>query len=94
VSTEWTRYYDATREEPRDTLLLALEKFDAENRTGLAVDLGCGTGRDTAELLRRGWSVLAIDSEEEGVARLKRRALSDHARVRLGTQIARYEDAV
>ena len=74
MSKEWTRYYDATRDEPRETLLLALEKFDAESSTGLAVDLGCGTGRDTAELLRRGWSVLAIDSGEEGIARLKRRA--------------------
>lgn len=94
MSKEWTRYYDATRDEPRETLLLALEGFDAESRTGLAVDLGCGAGRDTAELLRRGWSVLAIDSEEEGIARLKRRALSDDARVRLGTKIARFEDAV
>jgi len=88
MSAGWTRYYDATGEEPRETLLLALEKFDAENRSGLAVDLGCGAGRDTAELLRRGWSVLAIDGEEEAIARLKRRALTDDERVRLGTQIA------
>ena len=94
MNADWTRYYDATRDEPRETLLFALEKFEAEDRSGLAVDLGCGTGRDTAELLRRGWSVLAIDGEEEAIARLRRRAFTDDQRVRLGTQIAPFEDAV
>jgi SAM-dependent methyltransferase len=94
MNADWTRYYDATRDEPRETLLFALEKFEAEDRSGLAVDLGCGTGRDTAELLRRGWSVLAIDGEEEAIARLRRRAFTDDQRVRLGTQIAPFDDAV
>src|SRR6266540_4136628 len=69
MSTTWTRYYDAAGEQPRETLLFALERFDAEagaTARGLfAVDLGCGTGRDSAELLRRGWRVLAIDAEAE-----------------------------
>lgn len=94
MNADWMRYYDATRDEPRETLLCALEKFEAEDRSGLAVDLGCGTGRDTAELLRRGWSVLAIDGEEEAIARLRRRAFTDDQRVRLGTQIAPFDDAV
>ena len=34
-----------------------------ENRN--AVDLGCGSGRDTIEILRRGWNVLAVDSSKE-----------------------------
>src|SRR6266480_3626651 len=65
MSTTWTRYYDAAGEQPRETLLFALDRFDAEAGAevgGLfAVDLGCGTGRDSIELLRRGWRVLAID---------------------------------
>ena len=32
-------------------------------RERFAVDLGCGAGRDTRELLRAGWRVLAIDRE-------------------------------
>jgi tellurite methyltransferase len=87
--SEWNKFYDAVREEPRDTLLFALERFD---RPGEAVDLGCGTGQDTAELLRRGWTVLAIDAEAEAIRRLRARDLEDAAE-RLTTEVARFEDA-
>jgi tellurite methyltransferase len=83
----WIRYYEAAGQEPRDTLLRALELFGPER--GLAVDLGCGPGRDTAELLRRGWSVVAVDGEEEAIARLRAK-LGEHER--LTTEVARYED--
>lgn len=39
----------------------------------LAVDLGAGEGRDAAELLRRGWRVIAIDISEESPARMAHR---------------------
>lgn len=38
---------------------------------GVALDLGCGEGRDTLEMLRRRWCVLAVDSHPEGIERLK-----------------------
>ena len=86
--TEWTRYYDAVGAgEPRETLLAALESI-AE--PGVSVDLGCGTGRDTIELLRRGWRVIAIDAEAEAIQRL-RTATGDDPR--LETQVTAYEDA-
>ena len=84
---DWTRYYDAVGEEPRDTLLEALDRFDAP---GVAVDLGCGTGRDTIELLRRGWQVVAIDSAPEGIRRLRAATGDDE---RLETQVTAFEDA-
>ena len=69
----WTKYYAATEgRPPRPTLLFALDRFGAEPHR--AADLGCGDGRDTIELLRRGWSVIALDSEPTAIARLRGRA--------------------
>jgi tellurite methyltransferase len=71
----WARYYAVTAERPAwGTVRLAIERFRAEDeaapaahprRRRLAVDLGCGAGRDTRELLRAGWRVLAIDRQPE-----------------------------
>ena len=97
-SDVWTRYYDAIGEEPRETLLIALDRRERESggRRGepFAVDLGCGSGRDTAELLKRGWRVLAIDSEPAGVDRLVQRVAGcGDTASRLETRVARFEDA-
>jgi len=86
--TDWTKYYDATGDDPRATLLDALDRFE---QPGLAVDLGSGTGRDTAELVRRGWRVIAIDGEPEAMVRLGARTDLDHSMVT--TQVARFEEA-
>ena len=95
MPTDWARYYEAAGTEPRSTLLEALRRFEDEERRGrFAVDLGCGTGRDTVELLRRGWSVLAIDATAEAIDRLQARDdLSDGERGRLETRVLRFEDA-
>ena len=88
-------YYDAVASRPpNDSLLEALRRFDAEPAASgrFAVDLGCGEGRDTAELLRRGWRVLAIDAEPEGIRRLlARQDLIDPER--LTTRVATFETA-
>jgi len=85
----FSSYYDATAgRPPRKTLLAALDRFGSE--AGFAVDLGCGDGRDTGELLRRGWSVLAIDAEAEAIDRLRARDLAPRAL--LDTRQARFEE--
>ena len=96
-SDVWTRYYDAIGEEPRETLLIALDRRERESEgrraEPFAVDLGCGSGRDTAELLKRGWRVLAIDSEPAGIDRLVQHVADDGDTARLQTRVARFEDA-
>lgn len=69
-TTKWTAYYERTADEPpRKSLLRALELF-GDAPPGLAVDLGCGGGRDTLELLARGWSVVAVDRETAATERV------------------------
>ena len=91
----WTEYYEAAGEEPRSELLHALERFDEEEpRERFAVDLGCGAGPDTAELLRRGWRVLAIDGQAEAIDRLRSRTdLSPDDFLRLQTRVSSFQDA-
>lgn len=65
---DWNAYYDAVANRPpRKTILTALAAFD---KPGIAVDLGCGDGRDTVEILRQNWAVLAIDREADAISRL------------------------
>lgn len=88
--TGFSAYHAATREGgPRETLLAALDAFGSF--AGFALDLGSGTGRDTAELLRRGWRVLAIDAEVEALEALRARPEAAAASGRLETQVARFE---
>ncbi len=96
--SRWNRYYANTEGRlPRETLLFALDRFDAEGPGAdraprFAVDLGCGTGRDTIELLRRHWRVLAIDATPEAIAGLRARPdLVPRCRARLETRLARFE---
>ncbi len=86
----WRRFYAAAGENPRDTLLQALALHEAEGREpGDAVDLGAGTGRDTLELLRRGWCVLAVDAEPAAIELLQERAPAGAA---LRTLLGRFDE--
>ena len=74
---------------------MRLRRFEEEEpKERFAVDLGCGTGRDTLELLRRGWRVLAVDATIEAIERLLvGRNLSEAERDRLETRVSRFETA-
>lgn len=84
---DWNSYYNAIENRPpRKTLKSAIAAF---KQTGFAIDLGCGTGRDTEELLRQNWSVLAIDQETEAIQRLQAKFENDP---QLTTQVSSFEE--
>ena len=67
---DWRSYYEAVSgNPPRETTVMALDSWADEHggAAGYAIDLACGEGRDTAEFLRRGWRVLAVDAEPEAL---------------------------
>ncbi len=93
--THWPDYYRVTAERPAwGTVTRAVEAFldlPAGSPPRLAVDLGCGAGRDTRELLRRGWRVIAVDRTPEGIETL--RALTpEQDRERLELHVADVAD--
>ena len=81
-SAGWAAYYQQLRDRPpRHTLLRALDLFGPSPLDALAMDLGCGDGRDIVELLRRGWRVVAVDSEPEALRQLAARNLPGADRI-------------
>ena len=57
---DWPGYFGAVRGKgARETLVAALDSFEREGCAGgLAVDVAAGEGRDSLELLTRGWRVV------------------------------------
>lgn len=88
LKRDWNAYYDAiANRPPRKTILTALAAFP---ESGIAIDLGCGDGRDTVEMLRQNWAVLAIDKELDAITRLLARPNINT--LQLTTQIASFEE--
>src|SRR5262249_27962812 len=60
---DWPGYFGAVLgKEPRETLIRALDLLAGEGFAGgLSIDKAAGEGRDTLELLKRGWKVVATD---------------------------------
>ena len=90
---DWPGYFDAVLgKPPRDTLLAALDAFEKEDfHEGLCVDIAAGEGRDTLELLKRGWRVVATDNHPEAFPLLWPR-VPDDAKDRLTTLEVSFEE--
>ncbi len=87
---DWAAYYALLKDRPpRPTAVFAMRRF---RTPGLAVDLGCGGGRDALPLLAAGWRVFAIDREASAIETLLA-ATPAEWRDRLTTLQASYEAA-
>jgi len=64
---DWPGYFaSVVGKGARETLVAAMESFAREGfGEGLAVDIAAGEGRDSLELLRQGWRVVATDNHPD-----------------------------
>ena len=91
---DWPRYFDAVASlGPRDTLMRAVKLHGTINtpHTPQAIDIACGEGRDTRELLARGWRVFAFDATPLAVERLAA-GVPPEEKGRLAARVLRMED--
>jgi tellurite methyltransferase len=81
----WEEFFHITKNHPPSPRLV--RAVSLLGRTGEALDLGCGAGRDTRYLLACGFQVTAVDKEAASLA-----ALADLPRERLHLVQSTFED--
>lgn len=87
----WNVYYDVYAGRPaRETLLKALALL-GPGAGRQALDLGCGAGNDTFEMLGQGWQVLALDKQEEAIRRVLANCPAGN-QPQLSTQVVGFEE--
>ncbi len=79
---DWPEYFDAVDgKPPRDTLLRALDAFEAEGLPDepVAIDIACGEGRDSRAILARpgNWRVWGLDYHADAIARCRSKLAPD-----------------
>lgn len=93
---DWAGYYRWTSKRPPRELLTrllgSLEREGHLSATPSAIEIGFGAGNDTLELLRHGWTVLAIDGQP-AAADLLRSRVPESDRPRLTILVSPMEDA-
>jgi len=83
----FSKFYQATAgRPPRELYRQTVIRFE---QPGFAVDLGCGAGIETADLLERGWRVLAVDGQAEAIDLLRAR-VGPEFQERLETRVAHF----
>jgi SAM-dependent methyltransferase len=66
---DWARFAGLTADNPHWPLMERAAALAGQaGRSGRALDLGAGGGRDTRYLLAHGWQVTAVDSEPASIA--------------------------
>ena len=76
------KYYEQTEANRPSPLLKKFFIYDKQLKGYTAMDLGCGAGNDTVELINNGFNVIAIDSEM-GVKEILQRRVSDSEKLNI-----------
>ena len=76
--TRWSTTYDSDRNLTRDLDRLATERTLVDRNYQNILELGCGTGKNTALLNRIGRKVLALDFSPGMLQQAKTKVTSDH----------------
>ncbi len=85
------KYYNNTENaQPNKTIIYFINKINSI--PGNAIELGCGAGRDTKYLIKKGWNVLAIDKNDVEERISKRLSQEELKRFRFSQQS--FEDVV
>ena len=85
------KYYNNTENmQPNKNIIYFMNKIKPIPRN--AVELGCGAGRDTRYLIKKGWNVLAIDKNDVKERISKRLTNEELKRFRFSKQ--NFEDVV
>jgi SAM-dependent methyltransferase len=91
----WEEYYRAIEGRTARRLFVDaipyLPTRAATDQALVAIDLGCGDGTETRALLVRGWTVVAVDSAPEAIARLRASVTTEDA-ARLTTYVASFHE--
>jgi SAM-dependent methyltransferase len=91
-AADTARFVAATAARPPRPLLVQALSLLPEGPPGrLAIDLGCGAGTESLELLRRGWRVLATDAFAEAIESVRRRAETEGVAERLAAERVDFE---
>ena len=88
---KWNARFSARAPTPGAGPSPALADAVAEVLPGRALDLACGSGRHAVWLAERGWSVVAVDGAEVGVALMLAEADRSGCRDRIDAHVADLE---
>lgn len=73
----WSEQYDTNENKTRDLEAGAIRKTLAEIQFSSCLEIGCGTGKNTAWLVTKAKQVTSVDFSEEMLAKAKEKIISD-----------------
>ncbi|MGE3318468.1 MAG: class I SAM-dependent methyltransferase [Candidatus Berkiella sp.] len=90
----WEAYFKSKlRDPPAGFVVTALNALQQSNPPGrkVAIDLGCGVGHETLELLKKGYHVVAIDGQPQAFDYMKQLPMMHQYEGNLKTVVSSFE---